>query len=72
MAQKPKTEKIKGVTSIMETRLDRATIMASLRQLLDDCMCEAMETMAPKPRPKEHKTWFPAPCHMFASAIVDI
>lgn len=56
VAQKPRTQKEKDVTSSMVNRLTRATIKASLRQLVDGYMCEDKETTGPKPRPKANKT----------------
>lgn len=56
VAQKPRTQKEKDVTSSMVNRLTRATTKASLRQLVDGYMCEDKETTGPKPRPKANKT----------------
>ena len=47
VAQKPRTQKMEGVASIMEPRLTRVTRKASWRQLLDGSMYEDKETMGP-------------------------
>lgn len=50
-----------AVTEI--TRLRRATIEASMMQLLDRGMYELIAVKLPKPEPMDKKRWFPVRRH---------
>lgn len=67
VAQKPRIERMTGVTNSKVSILIRAIRKASPRQLLKSGMCEDKQTIGPKPRPMTNTTWTPAWDHTVAS-----